>query len=1653
MSNLFRICVLILCVCALVRAETAHTGLAWNLSHGPLKMDANKRNIVHADGTPFFYMADTAWQNIHMTDAEWDLYLETRRSQGFTVIQLPHAFGGNTPEFRSPVEPMWLNNQVFQTPNPAFFDRWDAIYDKIQAKGMYVGLWPFWGYGVSRPSNQWHYGQWLGNRFKNRTNIIWALGGDSDAHHDASGRALYDELAKDITIGVTGSENYDGLLMTFHPIGPGNTAPYLNNAPWLDLHSVQSGHNYGPRPEASFAYAQTPTRGLLELETKYEDIGISFNEANGKFTPALVRQAVYWSLFEGATGVAYGHHSVWQLLTGGSNPWKEAIKAPGAWNMLSLRRLMLSRPLMNRIPDDTVMAESLLDGFDRRRATRASDSSYAMVYVANGGTVAINMGKISGSTVKAWWFDPRTGSASVIGEYANTGTRSFNAPDAPSSDRMQPKDWILVLDDKGRGYGAPGAPGGDGSGGVVNQTPSVTLTSPASGTNVLAPATISLTSTASDADGTVTKVEFFSNSTKLGEDTSSPYDFTWSNVAAGSYSLTARATDNAGAVTISAARTVTVQTPGGLTAVYFDNIDFTGASISRIDGPVDFDWGNGSPAAAIGVDSFSVRWTGQVEVPATGTWTFTTTSDDGIRLWVNGVQLINAWVDQGPTSYSGSIALTAGQRYDLKLEYFENVAGAVARLAWSGPGQASQVIPRQYLAPTSGTPTNAAPTVALTAPANGATATAPGSFAINATAADSDGTIAKVEFFAGATRLGEDTSSPYDFTWSNVAAGSYSLTARATDNAGAVTTSAARTVTVQAPGGGTGTGLTAVYFDNMDFTGASISRIDAMVDFSWGDGSPAAAIGADSFSARWTGQVEAPATGTWSFTTTSDDGIRLWVNGVQLINAWVNQGPTSYSGSIALTAGQRYDLKLEYFENGGGAMARLAWSGPGQASQVIPSQYLTPTSGTPTNAAPTVALTAPANGATATAPGSFAINATATDSDGTIAKVEFFAGATKLGEDTSSPYAFTWSNVAAGSYSLTARATDNAGAVTTSAARTVTVQAPGGGGGGGTGTILREFWTGIGGGAVSDIPVANAPSGTSQLTSFEGPSDWADSYGTRVRGYLYPPTTGSYTFWIAGDDNCALYLSTNDSAGGKQLIASVPDWTNSRQWTKFSQQTSAAITLTAGQRYYIEALQKEGGGGDNLAVAWQGPGIAQQVIAGQYLAPTSGTPTNAAPTVALTAPANGGTATAPGSFAINATAADSDGTIAKVEFFAGATKLGEDTSAPYAFTWSNVAAGSYSLTARATDNAGAVTTSAVVAVTVNGAPSTAGFYRAINVNGDALTIDGNAWESKTAANYSTVGGTFENQSVTLNPATDAARSMMIRSSVWGTCSVTLSSVPNNSYNVYLYVWEDNSPATFSVSLEGSVVQANRTSGAAGTWARLGPWPVTISDGTINVSCSGGDANISGIEVWSAGGGTTPPPVTNPGTLPAPWSTADVGTVGVAGAVTVANGTWTISGSGADIWDSADGFRFASQTVSGDLEITARVVSLNATDPWAKAGVMIRESTTASSRHAMTVVTPGNGVSFQRRQDPGGGSSHTAGALAQAPYWVRISRIGTVINSYQSVNGTTWTQVGSATITMASSVQLGLAVTSHNNGVTATATFDNVLVVSAPTGIN
>jgi uncharacterized repeat protein (TIGR02543 family) len=160
---------------------------------------------------------------------------------------------------------------------------------------------------------------------------------------------------------------------------------------------------------------------------------------------------------------------------------------------------------------------------------------------------------------------------------------------------------------------------------------------------------------------------------------------------------------------------------------------------------------------------------------------------------------------------------------------------------------------------------------------------------------------------------------------------------------------------------------------------------------------------------------------------------------------------------------------------------------------------------------------------------------------------------------------------------------------------------------GGSGTILREFWLNITGNTTSSLTSSSAypnnPSGSEQLTSLEGPVNATDNYGARIRGYVHPLITGAYTFWLAADDNGDLLLSTDDNPANATRIAFVDGWTNPHEWTKSPSQKSATINLVAGQKYYIEVLHKEAGGGDNVAVSWQGPGIAQAVIAGNYLSP------------------------------------------------------------------------------------------------------------------------------------------------------------------------------------------------------------------------------------------------------------------------------------------------------------------------------------------------------------------------------------------------------------------------------------------------------------------
>jgi hypothetical protein len=195
------------------------------------------------------------------------------------------------------------------------------------------------------------------------------------------------------------------------------------------------------------------------------------------------------------------------------------------------------------------------------------------------------------------------------------------------------------------------------------------------------------------------------------------------------------------------------------------------------------------------------------------------------------------------------------------------------------------------------------------------------------------------------------------------------------------------------------------------------------------------------------------------------------------------------------------------------------------------------------------------------------------------------------------------------------------------------------------GNVLREWWLGIGGTAVTDLTTSanypDNPSGSDQPTTFEAPTDWADNYGQRMRAYVTAPATGAYVFWIASDDSSELWLSTDDKPANRRRIAYVPGWTNSRVWTTYTQQCStnvvATINLVAGQRYYIEALMKEGSGGDNLCVRWQLPStVIEEPIPASRLAAFVPTPSTTV-SIQATTPAASESGQAKGTFTITRT--------------------------------------------------------------------------------------------------------------------------------------------------------------------------------------------------------------------------------------------------------------------------------------------------------------------------------------------------------------------------------------------------------------------------------
>ncbi|SOD91709.1 glycoside hydrolase family 140 protein [Spirosoma fluviale] len=438
-------------------------------SGGRLKVSDNKRYLVHQDGSPFFWLGDTAWELFHrLNREEADQYLKRRAEQGFTVVQAVALAEFDGLKEPNPYGEVPLVDNDPTKPNEAYFKHVDFIIDKAAQYGIVVAFLPTWGDKVFKsswgqgpeifnPANAKVYGRYLGNRYKNRENIVWVLGGDRQPRDGSSDVELWRAMATGIQEAVGGA---DKALMTYHPQPnglDGGASKWFKNDAWFDFNMHQNGHcrNNSPYDNITVSYNNQPVKPTMDAEPIYEDHPVCFNAKDlGTSNAYDVRLYAYLDLFAGAHGHTYGCHDIWQMYSAKrpavNNPhifWQEALDLPGANQMKHVRRLMTARPLLARIPDQSLIVENNLGPAERIQATRGAD--YAFVYSAAGKPFTVNPGKISGKSITATWFDPRSGKTQSAGSFDNQKPMQFKPPTQGYG-----QDWILVLDDATKNYAA-----------------------------------------------------------------------------------------------------------------------------------------------------------------------------------------------------------------------------------------------------------------------------------------------------------------------------------------------------------------------------------------------------------------------------------------------------------------------------------------------------------------------------------------------------------------------------------------------------------------------------------------------------------------------------------------------------------------------------------------------------------------------------------------------------------------------------------------------------------------------------------------------------------------------------------------------------------------------------------------------------------------------------------------------------------------------------------------------------------------------------------------------------------------------------------------------------------------------------------------------
>ena len=833
---------------------------------------------------------------------------------------------------------------------------------------------------------------------------------------------------------------------------------------------------------------------------------------------------------------------------------------------------------------------------------------------------------------------------------------------------------------------------------VTNPSPTIAITNLINGATFLEHTNITLRARASDTNGTIAAVQFFADTNLLGIITNTPFSLIWSNVPLGSYSLTAIATDNEGASTLSA--------PIGITVVT-----------------------NKLPTVAITTPTNGATFFSSSNFTVTAS----ASDPDGLITLLELFDGTTKLSQVSNSSLSFIVTNASPGTHTLTVRATDN---------WFGTNVSSSVVV---------TITNPAPAIAITNLVDGATFFEHTNITLRAKASDTNGTVSLVEFFADTNLLGFTTNAPFTLTWSNVSIGAYSLTARATDNEGVSSLSTPITINVvanQLPTANLNSptnGAIFSYASNITVTATAsdpdgsitlLEIFDGVTKLSQSSGSSLNFIWTNASPGSHT--LTARATDNWFATNTSASAtITILSNlppNVSIIAP--TNGSTFISPSnitvIATASGINTSIKLLELFDGAAKLSQTTntsmtflWTNAAIGSHTLTaratdsqlvSNTSTPISITVTNPLPFVAITNPVNGNLFIEGSNVLIKAQANDVNGSVAKVEFFAGALRLGQTTNSPYNFTWSNVVAGDYLLSAWATDNNGASNVSTAVSITVTNPppsvaitnpvdGALFLPNTNIVIRarasdtngsvakvEFFAGTNLlGQVTNspynftwtnVPIGNYPL-TAKATDNKGATNTSAAVGVTVSPNI-APTAG-----ISSPANGAVFISptninitaTGSDSDGAITLLEIFDSTN-----RLAQSTNSLLIFTwTNATIGFHSLTARAT--DNRAASTTSAGVVINV-------------SNPPPSVVITNPVDGAKILTKSKITIQARATDLNGTVTKVQFYAGTKLLATLTSIPFNYSWNNAQPGSYVLTAIATDNNGATNRSPDVSITV-----------------------------------------------------------------------------------------------------------------------------------------------------------------------------------------------------------------------------------------------------------------------------------------------------------------------------------------------------------------